>query len=144
MTVLFLSVPVPAKDKHHDAVVNALRKAGWTTIDEQVMIILEERRLWIDLQIARPDQDGAILIEIKGFENMPSPVEYLAQAIGKYRLYLSVLNYLKIDHPLYMAVPEAAYRGILSEAIGQQTLQQNAVKLLVFDPEAEEIIEWID
>jgi len=54
------------------------------------------------------------------------------------------LNYLKIDHPLYMAVPEAAYRGILSEAIGQQTLQQNAVKLLIFDPESEEIIEWID
>jgi hypothetical protein len=43
-----------------------------------------------------------------------------------------------------MAVPEAAYRGILSEAIGQQTLQQNAVKLLIFDPESEEIIEWID
>jgi transposase len=58
---------------------------------------------------------------------MPSPVEYLAQAIGKYRLYLSILNYLKINHPLYMAVPEAAYRGILSEAIGQQTLMTEAV-----------------
>ena len=64
-------MPVHAKDKHHDAVINALRKADWTTIDEQVMIILEERRLWIDLQIARPDHAGAILIEIKGFENMP-------------------------------------------------------------------------
>jgi len=135
---------VPAKDKYHETVVNTLHKAGWTTIHEQVMIILEERRLWIDLQIARPDHPGAILIEIKGFENMPSPVEYLAQAIGKYRLYLSVLNYLKIEHPLYMAVPKAAYQGILSEAVGQQTLQQNAVKLLVFDPEAEEIVVWID
>ena len=73
-----------------------------------------------------------------------SSIEYLVQAIGKYRLYLSVLNYLKIKPPLYMVVLKTAYRGILSEAIGQQTLQQNAVKLLVFDPEAEEIIEWID
>lgn len=135
---------MPAKDKYHEAVVNTLRKAGWTTIHEQVMIILEERRLWIDLQIARPDHAGAVLIEIKGFENMPSPIEYLAHAIGKYRLYLSVLNYLEINHPLYMAVPEAAYHGILSEAVGQQTLKQNAVKLLVFDPESEEIVAWIN
>lgn len=43
-----------------------------------------------------------------------------------------------------MAVPEAAYRGILSEEIGKQTLKHGGVQLPVFDPEREEILVWID
>ena len=75
---------------------------------------------------------------------MASPVEYLAQATGKYALYRAVLDYLAVDLPLYLAVPEAAYHGILSEEIGKQALQHNAVRLLVFDPKREEIVAWID
>ena len=31
---------MPAKDRHHDAVVRALRKDGWPTIREQVELIV--------------------------------------------------------------------------------------------------------
>ena len=134
---------MPAKDRYHDTVVNALRKAGWTQITEQLGIIVEDRRLWIDIRAAQEVEQLAVFIEIKGFENMPSPVEYLAQATGKYALYRAALDYLQIDLPLYMAVPDAAYRGILSEEIGKQTLKRGGVRLLVFDPEREEIIAWI-
>jgi hypothetical protein len=135
---------LPAKDHYHDIVVVALQKAGWSKIIEQVGIIVEDRRLWIDIRAAKEEEQRAILIEVKGFENMPSPVEYLAQATGKFALYRAALNYLKIDLPLYMAVPVAAYHGILSEEIGKQTLQQNQVRLIVFDPELEELTAWID
>ena len=135
---------MPAKDHYHDIVVNALRKAGWTQITEQVAIIVADRRLWIDIRAAKEAEQFAILIEVKGFENMPSPVEYLAQATGKYALYRAALDYLQINLPLYMAVPDAAYRGILSEEIGKQTLRRAGVRLLVFDPEREEIMAWID
>ena len=79
---------------------------------------MEDRRLWIDIRASKEAENLAILIEVKGFEGMPSPVEYLASATGKYAMYRVALDYLKIDLPLYMAVPDAAYRGILSEAIG--------------------------
>lgn len=82
-------------------------------------------------------------MEIKGFENTPSPVEYLASATGKYALYRAVLDYLKTSLPLYTVVPDAAYHGILSEEIGKQTLQRSGVRLMVFDLEREEIVEWI-
>ncbi len=124
--------------------VNALRKAGWTQIDEQIGIIVEDRRLWIDIRAGKEAERLVVLIEVKGFENKPSPIEYLAQATGKYALYCAVLDYLHIKLPLYMAVPEAAYRGILSEEIGKQTLKHSSVRLLVFDPEREEILAWID
>lgn len=55
-----------------------------------------------------------------------------------------MLDYLGVDTALYMAVPEAAYHGILSEAVGQQALKYNQVRLIVFDPNREEIIKWVD
>jgi hypothetical protein len=122
----------------------ALKKAGWQHISEQVVIILEDRRLWIDIQARKEAEELAILVEVKGFENMASPVEYLAQATGKYTLYRAVLDYIGIGIPLYLAVPEAAYRGILSEAIGKQALNYHGVRLIVFDPERKEIVSWID
>lgn len=135
---------MPAKDRHHDAVIRVLQKANWTLISEQVAIIIEGRRLWIDIQASKESENLVILIEVKGFEATPSPVEYLANATGKYTLYQTALDYLKIDLPLYMAVPVAAYRGILSEEIGKQTLKRNDVRLLIFDPEREEIVTWIE
>jgi len=93
-----------------------------------VAVIVEKRRLWIDLRAEKSTERLAILVEIKDFENTPSPVEYLANARGKYALYRAVLDYLKIPMPLYMAVPDAAYRGILSEEIGKQTLQRSGVR----------------
>jgi hypothetical protein len=135
---------LPAKDRYHDTVIHALTKAGWTLISEQIAVIVENRRLWIDIRAQKVRENRAILIEVKGFESMPSPVEYLASATGKYALYRAALEYLKIDLPLYMAVPDAAYRGILSEEIAVQTLQRSGVRLLVFDPALEEIVTWID
>jgi hypothetical protein len=135
---------LPAKDRYHDTVIRALRKADWTLISEQVAIIVEDRRLWIDIHASKESENLAILIEVKGFESMASPIEYLANATGKYALYRAALDYLKIELPLYMAVPQAAYRGILSEEIGKQTLKRSGVRLLVFDPEREEIVVWID
>ena len=135
---------MPAKDRYQDTVIRALQKAGWPLITEQIAIIVEDRRLWIDIRARKEAEDLAILIEVKGFEGMPSPIEYLANATGKYAMYRAALDYLQIEMPLYMAVPEAAYRGILSEEIGKQTLKHNNVRLLVFDPEREEIVRWID
>lgn len=121
---------MPAKDRYHDTVIRALQKSGWTLITEQVAIIVEDRRLWIDIRASKQTENMAILIEVKGFEGMPSPIEYLANATGKYAMYRAALDYLRIDLPLYMAVPDEAYRGILSEEIGKQTLKHNKVRLL--------------
>jgi len=41
-----------------------------------------------------------------------------------------------------MAVPTAAYEGILSEEIGRQVVLRAGIKLLIFDPEAERITGW--
>jgi hypothetical protein len=134
---------LPAKDRYHDVVVRALQNAGWQITAEQIALILEGRRLWVDLRALNPDQITAILIEIKGFENTPSPVDYLESAIGKYVLYRVITEYLEIDLSLYLAVPLQVYEGFLQEEIAQQVIQRLGIKVVVFDPDREELVKWI-
>lgn len=134
---------MPAKDRYHDTVVRALVKAGWSIVDEQVKVEIARRRLWIDIHAQQSDLQLAILVEVKGFENSPSPIEELAKAVGQYLIYQTALSAVDIKFPLYLAVPQSAYQGILSEAIGQSIVKQIDMRLLIFDPIQEEIIQWI-
>jgi hypothetical protein len=134
---------LPAKDRHHDTVIRALIKDGWKITGEQVKLIVEDRYLWIDIEAAKTTSDLIVLVEVKEFDDVESPIETLASAIGKYFLYRAVLAETKIKTPLYMAVTQTAYQGILSEKIGVLAVSLADVAILVFDPEQEEIIQWI-
>jgi hypothetical protein len=131
---------MPAKDKFHDVVLLALQKDGWAIDEEQVELVLDRRILWIDLRAVK--DDISILVEIKSFLS-PSPVEDLAQAIGKYALYSVILKAKKSDEALYLAVPNTAYIGILNERLGKLVIKNLRIKYLVFDVEQEIVIEWI-
>ena len=84
-----------------------------------------------------------VLIEVKGFERMPSPVEYLAATVGQYVLYRTALDFVKLAIPLYLAVPVAAYEGILGETLGRRAIEAARIQIMLFDPITEEIIRWI-
>jgi hypothetical protein len=71
---------VPAKDHYHDTVISSLEKDGWIIEAEKVRLEVENRWLWLDMQAAKSDENRVILIEVKGFQNMTSPVDYLAAA----------------------------------------------------------------
>jgi len=133
---------LPIKDILHDAFVHALIKAGGIVLTEQVLIKIPNRRLWVDIRAIR--NGLRILIEVKSFQYNGAAVEYLASAIGKYLLYQAVLEHIEVDLPLFLAVPTFAYEGILSELIGQLVIQKSKIKLIVFDPEREEITQWLD
>ena len=135
---------MPARDRHHDAVKRALIKDGWKIEREQVLFILADRHVWVDMEASNTTGEHRILIEVKGLDG-PSQVEALMDAIGQYVVYRAVIDEVGgQDIPLYLAVPESAYQSILSEQIGVVARQQVEVKLVVFDPDSEEIRQWID
>jgi hypothetical protein len=74
---------------------------------------------------------------------LDSPVDYLESVVGQYVLYQAVLEDLNVDLPLYLAIPATAHRGFLKERIAQVIFGRIGVKLIVFDPEVEEVVEWI-
>src|SRR5687767_15393236 len=132
---------MPAKDRYHDTVKHALIKDGWTIQAEQVTLITADRQIVIDLQVSKSDEGEIILVEVKGFER--SPIEQLANAIGKLQIYRFVLKDLGKNIPLWLAVPDFAYHGILTEKMGLVIREQNEIDLVVFSPEREEIVEWL-
>jgi hypothetical protein len=134
---------MPAKDRYHDNLVHALIKDNWTITGQQYTIVLPERFLWIDIRAEKAAQNQAIFVELKGFEAV-SQIEYLASAVGKYLLYQEALELLHNSDPLYMAVPIAAYQGILSETIGQRLINRLGMRLIAFNPKREEIVRWIE
>jgi hypothetical protein len=135
---------MPAKDNYHDAVVNALIKDGWIITNEQFPVRIAERRLWIDIRATKTSVDPIILVEVKSFNPGQSMVEALANALGQYMLYIAALKYVQDDDAvLVLAIPLMAYNGIFSEAIGESVRNTFDLKLVVYDPDTEEIVKWI-
>ncbi len=97
---------------------------------------------WIDIRAAREAWSAAILVEVKGFDAVASPVAYLSDAIGQCVVYHAALAYLGVADALYLAVPAPALTGILGEEIGRRAIHQARVGIIAFDPLREEISEW--
>jgi hypothetical protein len=78
---------MPRYDRDHDLLVRILTDEGWNVRDEQYFLNYPGRRLWIDIYARNPSRNIGILVEVKGFANVQSPVEYLASVAGKYLIY---------------------------------------------------------
>jgi hypothetical protein len=81
-------------------------------------------------------------VEIKSFLG-PSEIEDLRNALGQFILYRTLLRATEPDRILYLAIREATYLALFEEPVGQLIVEQEHLYLLVFDPEREEIIQWI-
>lgn len=134
---------MPAKDAYHDIVVTALKKDGWIVTSEQVRLIIGDRWLWVDIQAQKLHEQLTILVEVKGFENLRSPIAYLQSVVGQYMLYRTVLQYLEWEYPLYLALPEVSEGDILQETIGQEVIKAVEMRLLRFSVDEEKITQWI-
>ena len=134
---------MPRKDIFHDTVVNALKKDGWTIVREQATLVVENRQLWVDLQVSNAGNQRTILVEVKSFIS-GSQVEDLANAIGKYVMYRVIMEDNELDEELYLAVPDSAYEGIFAERLGLLLLEKLNLKLVVFNVDDERILQWVD
>jgi hypothetical protein len=137
---------MPALDRYHTAVRNALIKDGWTITDDPLTLELDDRKVFIDFGAERilAAERGVqkIAVEIKTFRS-PSPVADLERAIGQYVLYEDILQIKDADRVLYLAMPENAYTEIFTERIGQLALQKRIKYAFVFAVDEEEIVQWL-
>jgi hypothetical protein len=137
---------MPAKDFYHDTVRSALEKDGWTITEDPLTLSIGSRSVYVDLGarklLAANKEDRQIAVEIKSFIGN-SPVRELETALGQYLLYSQILEDQNYHRVLYLAVSQAVYLDLFSEAIGQLILNKNNLKLIVFDIHSEEITKWI-
>jgi hypothetical protein len=139
---------MPAKDRYHDGVVDALKADGWNITNDPLYLAFGGRGMFADLgaehETLAAEKDGQrVAVEIKSFIS-DSPVDDLEGALGSYTLYRCVLEETDQTRPVYLAVPEEAWKGIFSEPLGQLVINCLHLKLIVFDIARRSIVQWIN
>ncbi|MFO1433383.1 MAG: XisH family protein [Candidatus Competibacteraceae bacterium] len=137
---------MPARDIYHDSVKNALIKDNWTITHDPLILKWGIRDLYVDSGaeqlLAAEKNTQKIAVEIKSFVS-PSEIEDLENALGQFILYHDILTRVEPDRLLYLAIREAVFIDLFEEPIGRILLENQRLQLVVFDPQAEEIVKWI-
>ncbi|QLE58905.1 XisH family protein [Nostoc sp. TCL26-01] len=137
---------MPARDIYHDAVKNALIQAGWLITDDPLHLKWGQKDMYVDLgakQLLAAEQGTKkIAVEIKSFVS-PSEIADLKDAIGGFILYRAVIYRLEPERTLYLGVRDSVFKTLFEEPIGRLLIESENLKLLVFNPETERIVQWI-
>ncbi|NET35978.1 MAG: fatty-acid synthase [Cyanothece sp. SIO1E1] len=138
---------MPNRDRYHDVVRHALEKDGWMVTDDPLRLRWGKKDMYVDLAaeklLVATKGKQQIAVEIKAFGG-PSSIADAQQSLGQYFIYLSVIKRLEPERRLYLAIHEEAYEDFFTEPIGEILLSDYQVPLLIFDPDQEVIIQWID
>jgi len=134
-----------ARDIFHNVVKQALEKAGWRVTHDPLSLQIGGVEMYIDLgaeQLIAAEKDGEkIAVEIKSFVAVSAIYEFHL-AIGQYRNYQLALLQEDPERVLYLAIPEDAYDRLFTLQFIQDALQYNEVRYLVYDVQAEIIVQW--
>ena len=134
-----------AKDKYHEAVKKALQKEEWLITHDPYSFSVGNVDFRIDLGaerlLAAEKLGEKIVVEIKSFIRQ-SPVTSLHEAVGKYDLYSMGLEEHEPDRVLFLAIPEDAYTTFFQRPFVQKVIVRKRIKLIVYKPDEEIIVEW--
>lgn len=138
---------MPAKDLYHQVVKQLLIDAGWTITHDPYQLKWAERNLSIDLGaeelLAAQQANQKIAVEIKSFLR-ESRVADLQQALGQFILYEDILKQVEPDRVLYLAMPLVAYADLFEgNQFAKVLLDNDRFKLIIFDPQNQEIVQWL-
>ncbi|MGB3513716.1 MAG: XisH family protein [Microcoleaceae cyanobacterium] len=134
-----------AKDLFHGAVKQALLKDNWVITADPLKIKIEGVRFEVDLAaekiIAAQKAERKIAVEIKSFLNTSAITDFHA-ALGQFLNYRLALQMSESDRILYLAVPVDTFESFFQEKFTQEAVKFYQVKLLIYDPTEEAIVQW--
>ncbi|NEQ97557.1 MAG: XisH protein [Cyanothece sp. SIO2G6] len=137
---------MPAKDRYHETVKNALIKDGWQITADPYPIKYEEVKLAADLSSQRTLSANRgteyVVVEIKSFL-APSAMREFETALGQYLIYRTFLEVTHPDYRVYLAIGSTIYRTFFQRVAIQLILKKYQVSLLVVNLEQEEIEQWL-
>jgi hypothetical protein len=136
-----------ARDRFHYNVKEALEKDGWIITADPLAIPIGITTIEIDLAAEMAigaEKDGLkIAVEIKSFLSK-SPISEFHMAMGQYGDYREALEESEPERILYLAVPIEIYRTFFQARFIKKRIEQEKVKLVVYESENKSIVEWIN
>jgi hypothetical protein len=134
------------QDLYHDVVRNALRKDGWriTHTALQLKAARDPRRgdLWEGQLLVAEKDERKIAVAVNSFVGRSNLAD-VTQTFGRLALSRSQLQTMAPDRVLYLAVRQATYSACFAGAEGELFLEKEHMQLIVFDPGAETIVQWV-
>lgn len=136
-----------AKDLFHDAVRKALLKEQWVITADPLKIKIEGVKFEIDLaaeKVFAAEKAGRkIAVEVKSFLRNSALTDFHV-ALGQFLNYRLALQMSEPDRTLYLAVPFDTFDSFFQERFVQVAVTLYQLKLVVYDPQKEVVIEWRD
>ena len=136
-----------ARDIFHEAAKHALEKDGWEITDDPLRLRWGGATVQIDLGATRligaKRGEETIAVEIKSFQGASALSEFHT-ALGQYLNYLTILEGVEPDRHLFLAVTADVYAEFLSQQrLTQKQIERYEIKIIVFDPLEEVIVQWL-
>jgi XisH protein len=134
-----------AKDLYHDAVRTALEKEGWLITDDPFLFRLDRVSFRMDLGaekvISAKKGTEKIVVEIKTF-SQASFIHAFHEATGQYDNYLLALEEVAPERQLFLAIPNEVWTTYFQERFIQKVIDRKHIKLIIYDPQNENIVLW--
>ena len=136
---------MPALDLYHNAAKQSLIKDGWTITHDPLHLRWGRKDMYVDLGAKRliiaERLEQKIAVEVKSFLGL-SEMQSFRDAVGQFAIYRAVLRRTYPDFILYLAIRDVIYTSFFEEPIGQILIEDENLKLIIFDAEKEEILQW--
>ena len=133
-------------DSLHESLRRTLEKDGWIITDDPLILVLEKTLLKADLGaekfFAAERIDQRIAVEVKDFDSS-SVISELEKTMGQLQLYQWALEVQEPMRQLFLAVSQAIYSKHFQKPIFQLAIARNKINVIVYDPESEEVLQWI-
>lgn len=136
---------MPALDLYHNAVKQALIKDGWIVTHDPLHLRWGRKDMYVDLGAKRlliaERFEEKIAVEVKSFIG-ESEMQAFRDAVGQFAIYRAVLRRTYPDYTLYLAIRDMIYTSFFEEPIGQILIEDENLKIIIFDAEQEVILQW--
>lgn len=127
-------------------VKTALIKDGWDVTHDPLEIKIGGIDMEIDLGaerlLAAERGREKIAVEVKSFLTTASLVSQFHMALGQFINYRAALQKEDPERLLYLAIPDLTYNSFFQLDFPAAMLRDNAVKLIIYDINQEQIIAW--
>jgi len=135
-----------AKDLYHEQVRNALIKDGWTVTHDPLSLKWNNADAFIDLAAEKvliaEKGSSKIAVEVKSFIGV-SKMRNLYEALGQFVLYRAALADFEPERELFLALRQESFQLLFATPAGEKLRAREQIKLIVFNEDSQEIVEWI-
>lgn len=136
---------MPRLDAYHQVVKQSLINDGWTITHDPLTIKYKRLRWYTDLgaekTFAAAKGSQKIAVEVKVFGGS-SFADDLEKATGQYVIYRGLLKRTEPERELFLAVERKVWEDFFQRAAIRDIIEDQQLRLLIFDAETEEVVEW--